>query len=769
MAKISRRAAIAGAASAATLLGGCDEVPSSRFNMGGAIPYGTPAPPPPPPQTGNPIGINFASGGGDSTSYEGFPIFQDRVREARFGTPFPSFNSAGWPTSNFQLVLYEGGTPTGLSWIEQGTNYFSCGYTGTGNETISAAQGTISNVVNNGGVVTFRLTVNSNYVSSAFGFTLTNVTGPITNIFAYLPEYNSNTAYSAISLFTTEAVNHYSQYSHIRFMEWVNADGCCGPTLSFTADAGVGATSATLYAPFPYNTGTYLCIISPTTAQNPQVQSLQLTKNSTAVTFTTALTIASNGLVLQNSSQNRHTAANTPMNSWGYNPGVGAGATWSGEANPLEWCVDFCIACKIGMYLNFMAGDDGTWSLNVLQMVQAKQAAAGVSLPIYIEYGNELWNGGYSSGSAAAFFAYAQATGLYDSSLSSAYPYYSFLYHRLASTIESVFGSGSIGTQVFPVMAWQSGGNGVYWFYLVSNYYTAQGWTLSADVSYIAQAPYMNTNYTSSEYNNTVAQIEATLNSMIPDTTPYGNLAEHFKCFAVHWGLDLVSYEGGWQTNGESSSLVNGGAAIMDSGMTGVMTNYYNAIFNSGFTRFTQFESGVCTLSSNLDPVDELSTNYTALVINGYSPRFAAITAYASGYPTITRNNVTTVGAIVQGNCYADSNSGANPTLAGGYQNTPYYVGTGLITYSVYSGVQRSTALLVNFTNSGGSAGTTGLEYGSVAKKGFSTGPSGTAIPVGTGNVSVGTFTLQVGWNYVTLGTHGTGQSSITVNSLAFN
>ena len=58
----------------------------------------------------NPIGTNFAAGGSASLSYEGFPIFQDRIREALMfsAVTIPSANITANGTTSITLYNIQG-------------------------------------------------------------------------------------------------------------------------------------------------------------------------------------------------------------------------------------------------------------------------------------------------------------------------------------------------------------------------------------------------------------------------------------------------------------------------------------------------------------------------------------------------------------------------------------------------------------------------------------------------------------------------------------
>jgi hypothetical protein len=386
---------------------------------------------------------------------------------------------------------------------------------------------------------------------------------------------------------------------------------------------------------------------------------------------------------------------------------------------------------------------------------------AGV--PIYLEIGDEMWNGvavpdGANQWQTAAGGNSASVTGAYLATQ----------LHAIAAIWRGVFGS-RFGTDVRLVAAWQAGGNGVYFKNYLFATYSTNGWTVNAqaggDLWGTSIAPYMNTGYTSGQYGNTIAQIEATLTT-VGSGQGFASYLEQNTVMGLKYGLPMVCYEGGWQTNSESTSLVNAGASILDTGMTAVMENYYQAMLNSGAYILGTESGGIDTNSNtNLTPADCLGKAYPISTSN--SPRFAAILASQSIVPT--RNVVTAPGSTVSGGNYLDTSGASAPVLVGGTTppfDSPNYGVNGQVSYLVYSGIARTTALSVNFTNTG-SSGLTGLEWGGEFQPYQILSPT-VAIPAGTNTVSIGSINIPAGRSYVTIGKPGTAQSAISINSLTF-
>ena len=176
----------------------------------------------------NPVGVNYSCSGDGYLSQENFPLFKNVFRAGRFLNT-TTVNSSGWPTENFGYILWEGNTLP--SWTS-GT--FACGFSGSGSETVTALDScTVSNVVQSGGNTTFNISS----VTGTFGFNVGNVTQAITSIFAYMPEYNSNSGIDnpmSSSAFTTEAIALYSQFAHIRWKDMMNVGNNTGQNTSST-------------------------------------------------------------------------------------------------------------------------------------------------------------------------------------------------------------------------------------------------------------------------------------------------------------------------------------------------------------------------------------------------------------------------------------------------------------------------------------------------------------------------------------------------------
>ena len=353
----------------------------------------------------NPIGINISSGA--PLSQENFPIFKNLARCARLTLAnsglITGVTSAGWPNSNFTIVLWEGtNLPPWLPTASNGLPSMSAGYKSntpgsTIIETITPSGCSITTPVYNSstGYVTF----NVYNVTGTFSLAFTGTNGGVTNIFCYLPSYPASVidvVAAANAPFTNEAVTHYTQYAVIKSELWNNvwmnstmAQGGSGShpniltasnfqlalglnqivnlTLTGTLPS-VGATSATLNANFPGITGTYGVVFNNSPSQ---MRMCVLTNGQTSVTWTTPLTIAVTSTTI----------------------------SYATELYPYAWLLQFAIACNTSIYWNLPIAEDGTnygagtYSSDIVtQYAAAKISNSKWTGKLYLSIGNELWN-----------------------------------------------------------------------------------------------------------------------------------------------------------------------------------------------------------------------------------------------------------------------------------------------------------------------------------------------------------------------------------------
>ena len=710
----------------------------------------------------NPVGINLAVGGSAQLSFEAFPLFKNRVRESRGftnigGTATVALSAAGWPTADFSVILWEGNNP---SWLQAGYA-FACGFlTTTGTETIAArGGGTVTGIVR-GSIGTYTT---FDYIAPAgvCGFNITGTSGTTANVFAFLGPYRNYAPAAGTNgpiddpttaaAFTQEAILHYSQYAHLRLMGYsftiVNCQVGSSATRStpantqarrdfgltqnptFTGSPASGATSATLSAAWPYPSGSYVFpFISP---GNHQARICTLTNGATTCTWTNALT------------------ENTTSSS--------LNGAQSREPFPIEWMVAFAKACNIGLWISTPMVEDGTnssaggWSSSVMDYLVANWNWAS-GKKIYFELANENWNVG-----PAPWFVYVGLSAVYG--FATRDTYYAYLLHAFANLCRTKFPT-TFGTQVNQVFAWQTVGQ----FYenSILTALAAIG-TPSADVQYIATAPYCTPTVGNSD---SIATIEAAVASAGAVQALNSN-CENTAIQAMYYGIKLCGYESGgqWGIAPVSQTNANVGLAIMDAGMTAPLTTYYQGVFNSGFEFITHFGSGVSASgNANTSPTYELSNVYASPLS---SPTLSALQSFMSGF-TPTRNVVSGSGSVINGVNYADNsaalpsgNYGQASNLPGAFNLTgliaPFFL-SGYVTYLVNCTAPGGYTLVVNFT-------VTGTKYTDLIVNGVLLQ---VFVTVTTGNVSLGSVTLKKGPNFVLLG-RGSAQASVAVNSLTFN
>lgn len=728
------------------------------------------------PQPNNPLGINYSAGGGSSLYFEALPMHKNQLRGSRGFTdtsfnPLPVVN--GWPTTDFRLQLFSFSTKL-PAWAN-GT--FKCGFIGSGSETIAGTGGTIANVVHGSGgaYTTFDFTVSA--PGNVF-FDVTGTTGGATNVFAYIPGFYPGTPQiddvTNVNSLIPSTVAHYGQFNHIRNMWLANIVSftqqaastlrhtpsnfqCGSPTTNFgstgkpkkvnlTAIPQTGAASATLSAAWTGDSGQFAISFQDQSGSG-DCRIVTLTNGQTTMPW----------------------SASRPLTQ----PWSSAVGTVAYEGYPVEWLITLCNASGaapwicLPMFEDGAQGSAGSWSTSVLQYIAANYTG---TKPVIFELGNEDWNVSYQT-----FFMAQELYRLYG--FADVYHYYAYRHNQFATLARSILPAGWFGTKVllahmsqFVVPGQQINTLSAY----AANYGPPKN-----DIGYMGAAIYSNPITSNTD---TAAQIQAEFQTAAltvanVETNSAGGPGEQTAVIGLHYGIPAATYEGGPQWNdSQYSGLTNLGAAIMDSGYTAPMKTQYNSIFNAGFVLATHFQGGVNSSTAGTSPVDELSNDYTLL------PTCPALLGLQAFVPpntlTITRNDVSVPGTVIDGRNYTDNTpsiSATFPTLGGNGSTNPSLApygnpgGAGTCAYLLWSTVSRTVSLSVNFTNSGGT-GSTHLEYGSVANGGFTILGDGTptviSIPTGTNTVSIGSFPITPGWNYILLGVPGTAQASVSINSV---
>jgi hypothetical protein len=728
----------------------------------------------------NPLGINFAAGGGSALISEALPIFKNKGRES-LGFTDTAFNrlqcnAQGWPTTDFRFEFLNYSTRL-PSWA-LGT--FKCGFIGTGSETVTVGGGnaTIANLFHGTGGAYTTFDVNVTGTSQAY-FDVTGTTGGATNVYAYIPGQYPGTPgiddVTNVNSLIPSAVTHYSQFNHIRNM-WLSN------IVSFTQQA----TSAHRNTPATFQCGSPSATSGSTGKPKKVILTATPTTGATGGTLASAWTgdTGQYALSFQDQSGSGDCRVITLTNgatTCTWDPSRALTQPWSSatgtvayEGYPVEWLITLCNACGASPWIclppfeDGAQGSAGSWSTSVLQYIAANYTG---SKPVYFELGNENWNVSYQT-----FFSLTELAALYG--FADRYHYYAYRHNQFAALARSILPAGWFGTKVQLVHMDQYVSPG-HQISMLSAYNTTYG-PPKNDIAYMGAATYANPITTNTD---TIAQIQAEATTAAQtvgniEINSAGGPGEQTAIIGLHYGLPMATYEGGFQWNDSRyTSLANLGAAVMDSGFVTPIETLYNSVFNAGVVLATHFESGVQSSTSAQAPTDKLSNNYDLLAT---CPNLVGLQHFMPPNTlTITRNDVSLPGAILDGRNYSDNNSNISavfPSFSGTGASgtnpgfTPYGAGSaGTVAYLLWSNVHRTVALSANFTNSG-AAGITELEYGSVGNGGFTILGGGTptqvTIPTGTNNVSIGSFPVFAGWNYILLGKPGTIQSSISINSV---
>jgi hypothetical protein len=703
------------------------------------------------------VGINMLADGQYAPFFDGFPIFKNMFRQAQVGTSAdyqstPPLTAGGWPAADFQCNWSGGNTQQ--SW---GVGGWSCGFIGTGSETITAKGSgtTITGVTHGSGgaYTTFTMTPSSSVGTSAnYGFEVTVTTGGVIDVFAYPPAFSSATTVDFTSsasvppssAYTTDAINFYKQFAHFRMM-WPNnslyntsqmtssnRNTCANcqfipnMTQTYTLSGTGTLTTVNLTAPWGYQNGNYAFVING--GASAILASVVTSGGTTTLTFpSTSITSTT--------------------------------VQFGPEGPPVEWWIGLANACgTLGLWINTPAwedgsisgavtatGEPGTYSQSILQMIGSNFTSSG---NVIFEFGNEnFWNGGYYC-TPVLNALYAQSTGF-----SSKMDWVGSRLHTFANLARTYLPSGWWLSKVFQINGQQTAiGNGPFYTQQCLAAMNSRYGNVSGDVQAVAIAPYITPTIGNSD---SVSLILSESSAAITSGAP-GWAIEDIAVMCIPYGVQVWTYEGGFQWNEANPSAVNLGAACLNSGMTANVEQLWQQAFDFGVSKISHFGTGVWTGGGN-NINDELSNNYATLIASG-SPTLAALQSFYSGYAW-TRNVITGSGSIVNGANYLEN------LTAGVYgnfalnQNAPHNQ-TGYCTYLVKcpAGGAGTYTLDVTFASVSGSPTTSVEVNGTVLR---------TGVAVSNGVVNCGSITLTAGLNYICLGQNGaqgtTAQNQITL------
>ena len=741
----------------------------------------------PPPGNLNLMGNNISAGASTTFSFEGMPIWTNRVFEMRGFTTianaevFAPLDGNGWPTTDCTMVLSELGS--GQPWMYSPANpSFLCGFVGNGTESIVATNGgTISNLVrgSGGAYTTFAFTANNNGTSATTGvlqITITGTTAGFQDFFAYLPAYSAQASqkFQAVPTCTNEWIAAHSGFCGGRDMDMKNAWYDCGQYLPFTTSVIAGATTATLAAPgFPQAAGTYPIVFAKASGFVFDARSITIaTTGQTVLLWTGGLGVGAAGCLLPHTSATRKTLLNTKS-------ATANGAIVTGGEN---FCDDMVITMAIAagwseVYLCEPVNVDATFLTALFTSLYAYSQGTGgpngnqfYTGKFKIAFGNELWNELGSAGMALASLGNLANPAYPNTNPQGPYNSLAPLLHNAANAARAVNAAWFAST-VQLVLEIQIGSTNIAKYCL--DQYVANGWTPSADLTYLAGAPYMEQSGVTAAM--TIAQINAAVlaQTQIQCSIDFCN---QMNITAIYYGLKFINYEFGWDSNIFSqlnTPITNLAAAIMDPSHIPVMQNCIPNALDLGGGPIYNFKDGVANNAAGFFG-DEWSNSYSAEIVTATrSPRSKALLSFVNNY-TPQFNVVSGPGSVIQGYNYKDNFPNTNlPTLGGNnnffYRTGNYGGGIGnwygelWVINCTLAGIYNLVALL-NTTQAGNAVVDCNVTLGATL--------STTAYTIGSGlsqgAVPMGTVPLNLGKNFVGIG-YQTAYAGISVYQLEFN
>ena len=673
------------------------------------------------------FGANIPVGGGPYLSTENLPIFKNQVRQGVFLTSsfhLSPTDSSGWPIGNVYINLSAIETSLAqMEWASPGV--FTCGFVGSGSETIAGTNGTIGSLVQRASPLYTTFTFTPSALN--FGYNIGSVTIDTTNHFAYSPGFTGSAIDdpTQISAYRPDAITHYSNYGWLRFMQWSDAHN----NTQLGTSANRNTASNTQAQPFPSADAITCAIFSPAptpaqgttlTLNTPWVPPSQkqilgiwnqtlghldvrlatFTNGSQSVTLDAALTTGDNyvaypltwspapsfsqgtTLTLSANAPRTYTTLiafqNTTTSGYDYRT-----CTFSSTSTSVTISSPLTNGDTYGTSSGFTIGNvafDGYPIEWAVAFANACNTGLWVNTPFYEDsasligapgtYCTAVMNYINSNYTGPGPVYFEQANEIWNTF----YTGLTYLAAQAALTLTTYLAQrahifANIGRSVF-------GSNwgikfkqvlawqqgALSWFCPIMSYLQTTYGSAVADVQVLAVAPYITPAILTGDSLATVQSKTSALASAVPNQANL-NFAENIAITAMYYGAKLIAYESGVAWNAVSNQNANVGLAIMDAGMQPIINTYYTGLFNSGFAGCSHFTEGVQGVPDNRGPVDEMALDWTTFLASG-SPTYNAVSSFFSGL-TPTRN-VVAVGSASVVDCinYAD-NTSTTPTRSG--------------------------------------------------------------------------------------------------------